>query len=324
MKYELILQWVSDYKTASSEEEVRFDCPFCSDTRKRLYLNLTTGKYYCHNCQSSGRNPKNLIAKLSGLSLIEVKEEFKELLSEDIRTSDLTERMYDKLHTGKEESTVKEGISLPYGYKPLRIPPKLPAEIKAVKYLKGRGITDSQIVKYKMGLCTDARYANRVIIPITNLEGDIVFFVARDYKGSSMLKEISPNNSSRENSKSEVMFNLKDAISTGTLIISEGIFDALSWGISGVALLGKIASDSHLEQFYRCRDKIEEVYVALDEDAYKFSIELAGKLKDMGYPVVKIIKMVGDPNDNLKYGKKHMRELILNAKEYSKLSIINL
>ena len=325
MKYEIIMNYIDDYKTASSSEEVRFNCPFCNDSRKRMYVNLETGKFYCHNCQSQGRNPKGLIAKLTGLSLLEVSDEFKDILSEDIGSKEnLSERIYEKLEIKEDFHITKIGISLPSGYKPMKLSTKLPKEKKAIRYLLGRGVTKKQIIENKMGLCKDPRYHNRVIIPITNIEGKVVFFVARDFVGKSALKEISPASEGRENTKSEILFNLKGAIDTRTMIISEGIFDALSWGRSGVALIGKIASDSHLEQFYNCRDKIEEVYVALDDDAYEFSVDLARKLKDMGYKTVKIVKMVGDPNDNLKHGKKHMRELILNAKEYTKLSILNI
>lgn len=326
MKYDIIMNYIDDYKTASSNEEIRFNCPFCTDTRKRMYVNLETGKFYCHNCQSQGRNPKRLIAKLTGLSLLEVSEEFKDVLSEEIGSKEnLLERVYDKLESTEEDfSITKIGISLPAGYKPLKLSTKLPKEKKAIQYLLKRGVTKTQIIENRMGLCKDPKYHNRVIIPITNIKGEIVFFVARDFVGKSALKEISPASRGRENTKSEVIFNLKGAINTGTMIISEGIFDALSWGKSGVALIGKIASDAHLEQFYKYKDKIEEVYVALDEDAYSFSIELASKLKDMGYETVKIVKMMGDPNDNLKQGRKHMRELILNSVEYTKLNSLNL
>ena len=325
MKYDIIMNYIDDYKTASSNEEVRFNCPFCSDTRKRMYLNLETGKFYCHNCQTQGRNPKRLIAQLTGLSLMEVSEEFKDIISEEIGNKDnLIERVYNKLELEENFSINKIGISLPAGYKPIKLSTKLPKEKKAIRYLLGRGITRKQIVENRMGLCKDPKYHNRVIIPITNIEDKVVFFVARDFVGKSGLKEISPASEGRENTKSEILFNLKGALGTRTMIISEGIFDALSWGRSGVALIGKIASDTHLKIFYKYKNKIDEVYVALDEDAYNFSIELAGKLKDMGYPMVKIVKMIGDPNDNLKQGRKHMRELILNSVEYTKLNSLNL
>lgn len=55
------------YDRNVSGAEVRAQCPFCNDSRKRLYLNTERDVFHCHRCKKSG-NSITLYAEINGIS----------------------------------------------------------------------------------------------------------------------------------------------------------------------------------------------------------------------------------------------------------------
>jgi hypothetical protein len=51
----------------------------------------------------------------------------------------------------------------------------------ALKYLKDRGVTKSDILKWKIGYCSSGQYENRIIVPSFRDDGYANYFVARTY-----------------------------------------------------------------------------------------------------------------------------------------------
>ena len=50
-----------------------------------------------------------------------------------------------------------------------------------MKYLRSRGLDESDVLKWKMGFCSDGPYKNRIIIPSFNMNGDLNYFIARTF-----------------------------------------------------------------------------------------------------------------------------------------------
>ena len=80
--------------------ELKLYCPVCQDHKKRLYVNASTGKAYCHNCGFSG-NVVELYRQAYGLS--EWIDAFKEILDRlNLRTLDFKKYEVINKYTHKE------------------------------------------------------------------------------------------------------------------------------------------------------------------------------------------------------------------------------
>ncbi len=68
----------------------------------------------------------------------------------------------------------------------------------ALKFLKKRGITQDDIIKYNIGFCKEGKYEYRVIIPSYDSLGKLNYFIARDYKEPSLRKYKNPPTSAKD------------------------------------------------------------------------------------------------------------------------------
>jgi DNA primase len=101
---------------------------------------------------------------------------------------------------------------------------------RALRYLKERGITQEQIVRWKMGFCYDGEYGGRIIVPSFGTSGYPNYFIARSYVGHNM-KYKNPRSSKN------VVFNDLFTNWNDDLVIVEGVFDAINAG-NAVPILG--------------------------------------------------------------------------------------
>ena len=63
---------------------------------------------------------------------------------------------------------------------------------RAKVYLKKRGITETEIVKYNIGHATNGRYSNHIIIPSYDNDYRINYFIARSLDPNAFRKYDSP------------------------------------------------------------------------------------------------------------------------------------
>lgn len=317
-----VLRWIEEnvdtgVMHSGDEREVHFDCPFCTDTRKRFYVKIhnDSGVCCCHNCGFTGNFVK-FVKNFKKISYIEAADIAKSVTGNDYTFSpdeeDVKRDGYGKafidefrnrlmalmVRLPEQKEPEKEPMPIPDESVPLtgKIPQRrnTPFNRKlrehAAKVLESRGVTFSQMRDHHMRVAFDGKYKYRVIIPIIN--GDMTeFFVARGMYPWQKVKEYSPKSEGNQFKKSEVVFNLDEAAKTGTLIISEGIYDALSWGRSGVSLLGKIMSEAQLKRIKAKRGEVKTIYVALDRDAKEYAIRLARQL----IPYFKDVRVVDIP-----------------------------
>jgi hypothetical protein len=157
---------------------------------------------------------------------------------------------------GEKESTQK--LELPPEFLSLT-DKKLPSTAKfAYGYLRSRGVTDDDIVRWKMGYCFSGEYRNRIIVPSFDVDGDVSYFIARSYNGDSY-KYKNPKASKN------IVFNELFINWNEDLTIVEGVFDAVVVGNAAPILGSTIQSDSRLIRNIVYNDT--PVYVALDPDA---------------------------------------------------------
>ena len=76
-------------------------------------------------------------------------------------------------------------------YKPMWTKSNSPT-YKHEKYLKSRGVSEDDMIKYSIGYCEDGLYSNRIIIPSYDDEGKLNFFIGRDIFDSKLKYRNSP------------------------------------------------------------------------------------------------------------------------------------
>ena len=325
-----VIDWLeanidSQIKHTGKGREVYMDCPYCGEVRHRFYVNLETLVCHCHNCNWSPTFLQ-LIQYVEGISFSRASAIFKDvkgnlMLPENI-SKDLVSNMFAE---DLRKDLSKRAIPLPKEYTLLNPQKTNIMTRRAIKYLNSRKITNKQIVDHKMGFCMSGEYKNRVIIPITE-NGELRFWVARAISPDVKMKEKSPSDADYQISKSEVIFNIDRAAKKyHAAVISEGIFDSLSWGDIGISLLGKSLYQEQLNILLDYRELLTDgLYIALDWDARDKATEMAEKLSEyFDVKMINIPKEDDDPNNYLqKHGKKAMWKLIESAEEYGEFSSV--
>ena len=132
---------------------------------------------------------------------------------------------------------------------------------KAKNYLKNRGITDEDIVKYNIGFCDEGIYSGRVIIPSYGESGQLNFFIARTIHDNESYHYKNPPVS-------------RDIIALGNqinwdepIVLVEGVFDAIAVKRNVIPLFGKVIPKVLMNKIFEKR--VKEIVIMLDTDAQK-------------------------------------------------------
>lgn len=324
----MIEEWLEaniddNLKYTGNGAEVHFNCPVCGESRHRMFVNLFSGKTYCHNCGYSS-HIVGLISWVEGISWTRANAVFKDIKGSMSLPEDFGQNTLNRMFESDFRSDLqKRAIPLPDEYVEINPAKTNVVTRKAIKYLKSRKITEKQIVAHKMGVCYSGEYQGRVIIPIWE-NSELRFWIARAITSDAYLKEKSPSNEDYQISKSEVIFNIDRAAKKyHSCVISEGIFDCLSFGDIGVSLLGKVLYEAQLNILLDYRELLSEgIYIALDWDARDKATEMAERLSE--FFDVKMINIPEEYDDPNKYRQKHkqsaMWDLIQSAEPYGEFS----
>jgi len=143
--------------------------------------------------------------------------------------------------------------------------------IEAYTYLvTERKICREIILKYRLGFCTTGKYANRIIVPSFDANGEVNYFVSRYYGSDPKIKKKIPYLNPYAD-KDKIIFNEGLVNWDSTVYLVEGAFDMLSFPVNIIPMLGKTLSTT---LFLKLKEMKPDVVVLLDPDAYKNSIEL--------------------------------------------------
>jgi hypothetical protein len=195
----------------------------------------------------------------------------------------------------------KQPTSLPTDHKLINIKNIQPFEQDAINYLMSRGFNHKDI-QGKFGLCSE--YPNHLIVPIRNGVGTLTYWTGLMYR-EDYRKTIFPKNETDSTTKKEVIYNLHNAQRTNTVVLCEGVFDALSFQsakINAVAIMGKSIST---EQLLLLKESMfHTIIVALDGDAIVEAEKLLIKLSNvcLQVQIIRLPKEL-DPNDALRLGQ---------------------
>ena len=258
-------------KKLTKTDEYIFFSPFISHYKPKLQINISSQKWHCWVSNSGGHSIYSL---------------FKRLGVDEKYFSELKDICFIPT---KDEVQSKVIVLLPNEYQPLWKPSKSLFYKHAINFLKRRGITDTDIKKYKLGYCDDGIYSNRVIIPSYDENGLLNYFVGRSFMGNNM-KYKNPNVS-----RDIVPFEWFIAWSY-PIVLCEGVFDAISIRTNAIPMLSKKPSKSLLTKIFQ--KHVKTIYIALDDDAKKDAYCLSEFFKDFGIDT-KVINLPKnkDPND---------------------------
>jgi len=245
------LQILSDVlgRFKRSNDEHLFRCPYCEHSKHKFSVNIEKNVYKCWICDTRGRNLRRVVRRFG---TFKQRQAWGQLTDEVDLTS--FDSIFDSAVQLKVEQVVelpKEFISLANSNLPITARP-------AIRYLKDRGVTRSDILRWKIGYCSSGQYENRIIIPSFRDDGHASYFVARTYS-KHWKRYINPPASN------DVIFNELYVDWNNDLCIVEGAFDAIVAG-NAVPLLGSsLRENSKLVQQIVKHDT--PIYLALDPDA---------------------------------------------------------
>lgn len=286
--------------------EVRIDCPFCTDNRKRFGINLKRFIAHCFNCGE--RLGPYAVRKLLGFEekkeracLEDLEKELEELSSQPRGEADFFNPSYPRV----------SGI---YFWEYVSDPKKFSSYREvfecSIDFLASRGFKATVAEKYEFILPSKNFFkTKRLILPVFE-SGELVYYQARALD-STKPKYINPKNTECVG-KSNCVFNLDRAAEFESIVICEGIFSAISAGENAVAVFGKELSQRQAVKIFL--KGVRKATILFDPGTEKESIKAAEVLSRR--LDVRIAELKGgDPNE---VSQEAVSEAINTAKIYER------
>ena len=264
---------------ATSRGNYAYNCPICKHHKPKLEINMTEdakgeNRWHCWVCNARGKKLYQLF------KVIEISPEV------------LSELKTITKYTGpvvENTTPTEQKVTLPKEYKPLtNIHPSNIIGRHAYSYIKSRGITDEDILKYGIGYCETGRYANMVIIPSYDENGKLNYFTGRSFDKNSSVSYKNPI-VSRDIIPFELFVNWDLP-----LILCEGPFDAIAIKRNVIPLLGKNIQTKLMKKIVK--SSVKKIYIALDKDAQKQALEFCEQLMNEGKEVYLVDMQEKDPS----------------------------
>lgn len=291
-----LVQSVLGKGNATSKGNYAFHCPLCNHRKPKLEINLVpTSKnenpWHCWACDAKGKTISSL---------------FKAVKVEGSKYSELNSILGTT--TKIDQSDFNLNVELPKEYKPLYNISKTDIIARhALSYVKKRGITPIDILKYQIGYCETGRYANKIIIPNYDSKGKLNYFIARSFEKDPAKKfdAVSADKNSIIGFENLINWDLP-------VILCEGAFDAIAIKRNAIPLYGKTLSKQLTKKLLI--NNIKDIYLALDNDALKSTTKIAEELLNSGKKL-HVIQLDGkDPSD---MGFEHFTHLIQTSQEFT-------
>ena len=281
--------------TQLRNNEHAYHCPFCNHHKKKLQINFNTFRWHCWICNTGGHNLKQLFKKLKA-----TREQFQELF----------ELLGDMISVRHDYSTdkVQEKISLPKEFIPLHQVQKTPDYKRSIMYLKQRGITKEDILKYGVGYCEEGAYSSRIIIPSYNSVGDLNYFVGRDIYDSKLKYKNPPV--SKDVIGFELFVNWDEP-----LVLVEGVFDAIAIRRNAIPLFGKTIPKSLERKIIE--NNVKDIYISLDNDALDDALKICERFMKQGRNVYMIDIEDGKDPSSIGFEKFHNKLIDTNELDFS-------
>lgn len=254
----------------TSGNNYAFFSPFINHYKPKLEIDLTANNqsdnpWHCWVSNAKGRNIKSLF------KIIKVNRSFYDELNKILGTRvlyvDNVRNEYETLLLPNEYIRLAD-----YSKQSDKL---LKIELKrAIEYLKKRGLTKVDILRYDIGYCSTGKYSGRIIIPSYDENYQLNYFVSRTIIEDELYKHKNPK-VSKDIIGFESYINWNEPI---TLV--EGAFDAITARFNAIPLFGKTLSNKLKEKIIL--RKPPKVIVALDNDARTDAFNISNYLLSNG------------------------------------------
>ena len=283
------------------------ECPSCGNSKWKVYFGLETGRGNCFVCDEKFDKWK-FISKHLNLS---PSETYAHIRSHVDSKSWVPKKK--RAETGHEQKALK----LPSMY-------NLPINGRNIKYLEERGVSLDIATHFELGYCHTGKfyfvgpdgaqayqdYSRRVIIPVRDIDGDLVSFQGRDITGEQEKKYLFPSGFSATGS---VVYNANKVKGAKRIVIGEGVFDCFAIhmacasdemlkSVGACASFGKKLSFQQIEVLTKLHREhgMEEVVLMWDaeEEAIQEAVRAGLELSRRGIQVRLALLPPGkDPNE---------------------------
>lgn len=308
-------------------EEYRYNCPFCGEQKNRLYLHVAEderkGLWHCFHCGEQG-NPVSFTMKyyhigfneaLDTLETYDYSFENRNIQPKDDSLTDEEYVMLLLINQKKEkveEETKLKPPPLPIGFKLLSQNLRSPEAYPFLLYAHSRGFTLNDIYTHNIGYVIDSsvplpsgkvvRLMNHLVFLTHGNDGNMQYWNTRAIE-KSFVKSINAPSKEGEYSKKTVVFNLNRARFEDSIVINEGVPDALTVGPQGVATFGKQVTDYQVKLITGAVSSSQRIYILLDMDAKKEMEKLAKKLYSLHEETYIVINPTGYDANSLGHDK---------------------
>lgn len=290
------------FKKADTGQEaisIAFKCPICKSSdksKKKLVVRIADGWYHCWVCGLSGKSYYSLFKKTFPQALgdpdctIFFDEKPKFIVSQEVEVK--VELPSDSILVGLDES-----------HDP---------DVLAVKnYLKERGLTKGDMLRWRICASKSGKLMRRVIIPSFDSEGELNYFISRSIsdKGAKYINA--------DKKRTEIIFNEIDVDWTKPILLVEGVFDALKCPENTIPVLtSELSKDSVL--FQKLWQNRCQVTVGFDPDLKAKSHKTCEILSKAGLEVFQVWAPEG--KDFGKMTKEEVLKTLQGAKPWMKES----
>ena len=322
--------------------EYNIDCIFsdCPNPKHHMFVNIESNskkhnkKFVCHRC-SRGGNHRTFLIEYFTLPYNEILDNLTDLYGlEETPYGIATKNLQDfssTLSYETEEENQHFIIDLPNQFRRIR---------ENTEYLNNRGFPEWALSGYRIGICKNGYYKDRIIFQIITGKNKSFLAYSQDSKKKlKMYKKLSKKYTDNKEfwkksrkilypSKSitsMLLFNYnKIKIYEPTVIIVEGVMDLMrliDLGYNAVAKLGGFLSDEQCK-LLSDRDVGEFIYMPDSDVSYdniNKSIERLKKFCDSDVSYVKLKS--GDPDDIR--SKKKLINILKNRVRKNKISMKN-
>lgn len=342
MFYDLINDIAGENKEAITD--YRYKCPFCGETKFKFYVQKESPYLWqCYHCGRSGR-PVTFVMQYYGVTFhkaVDILDTYMEdeglLNFEQITgydSNELTEAEQILLsltaHNNTPTSTeAMTAVLYPTNTKFFQFNMHNPEAYPYMQYLVDRGVTLKQLLQHGMGYVIRGEVAktdgegtititNSVIFTTFDDHNQPRYWNTRSIEPDAYIKALNAPARRDQFGKNNSIFNLNRARKTDKIIISEGVFNALTTGDSGVATFGKQVTEGQVSMLAEAGidNPKMKYYIFLDTDATKEALKLAKKL----YQYVPNVYLVENPykgKDANDLGSAITQELIRKAIPYT-------
>jgi hypothetical protein len=259
---QFVYENLSQVTTSQNGTHFHARCILCGDSKKslskkRFHLDFNDGNpiYHCFNCSESG-SFLQLYSELKGLSIFQAKKDLYKFNPDNL---------IQQLSQRKKSKIVKEIEHTDHSY----IIEDCVSEdrvIDSIVYKDWINILsefrEDRLIpeQYKLFLAYKGNYKGRIIVPIYDENGSMIYFQARKIPNTN----VEPKYKNPTIKKGEVIFNKHRFKRDKSIVVTEGLIDAKMIGDQGTSCLGTEITNDFIKRLYSMTD--ENVVIAFDND----------------------------------------------------------